>query len=192
MWSKIAGTILRNRIAILIVFGALTAFMAFMSQNVNYQYGLPELLPYDDSTLVEYREFRAQYGKEPTVIVLGIEKNPIQEIGLFNSWYNLSEKLKQVEGVDTVVSVASVYQLNRLDSPKKFLVQPLITQRINTQEELDAIRAQIDALPFYSNLLYNPETEATLMAISLNDKIFNSTERQVLISSIMNLATEFG
>jgi len=192
VWTKIAGRILRNRIAILIVFGALTAFMAFMSQNVNYQYGLPELLPYDDSTLVEYREFRAQYGKEPTVIVLGIEKNPIQEIGLFNSWYNLSEKLKQVEGVDTVVSVASVYQLNRLDSPKKFLVQPLITQRINTQEELDAIRAQIDALPFYSNLLYNPETEATLMAISLNDKIFNSTERQVLISSIMNLATEFG
>jgi len=192
MWEKISGIILRNRILILSIIGLLTAFMAFMGQRVNFQYGLPELLPADDSTLINYREFRSQYGKEPTVIVLGVDKNPLKEKELFNAWYDFTAGLKDINGVDTVISVASVYQLMRVDSPKKFLVKPLITEKVDSQRELDSLRSIIDAMPFYRNILYNPETDASLIAISLNDEVFNSVNRAELIESIMSLARDFG
>lgn len=191
VWAKLARIILRNRISILLVMGVLSVFMAFMGQKVNFQYGLPELLPSDDSTLIRYHQFRAEYGKEPTVIVLGIEKNPLKEKALFNAWFQLSRYLKLIAGVDTVVSVASVYQLLRVDSPKKFLVRPLISDTVGSQAALDTLRAKIEGLPFYRNLLFNPETDASLMAISLNDKVFNSDERQALISAIVEQAETF-
>ncbi len=182
---------MRNRFVILSILALITIFMGYMGTRVRFQYGLPELLPKDDSTLIAYHEFRDQYGKEPTVIVLGIEQNPLKNHELFNSWFDFSKSLKEIEGVDTVVSVANVYQLNRLDSPKKFLVQPLIRSKVDSQKELDSLRTIIDGMPFYKNILYNPETDASLMAISLNDEVFNSEDRQELIDAIMVKAQSF-
>ncbi len=190
-WTKLASFILRRRISILIALGLLTAFMIMMGTRVELQYGLPQLLPEDDTTLIEYREFRSQYGKEPTVIVLGIENNPLESVELFNHWYDLSQDLRRVEGVDTVISVSNIYNLQKVQGEKRFELVPVIAGKVSNKQELDSVRQVIDNLQFYKGLLYNSETGASLMAISLDDNKFNSEARQELVDFVFAEAEKF-
>src|SRR5690606_1007936 len=46
-------------------------------------------------------------------------------------------------------------------------------------------------LPFYKGLLYNAETGAYMMALSINKEVINSKRRQVVIRNIVEIADKF-
>jgi predicted RND superfamily exporter protein len=54
-----------------------------------------------------------------------------------------------------------------------------------TQAELDSLRSRIESYPFYDGLLYNTESQATLMMVFLNNEKFDSEARFPIMDSVM-------
>jgi len=192
MWLNIANFILRKRLFILISLALITIFMGYNATKVKLAYGLPEMLPAYDSTIVKYQEFRNRFGEESYVLVVGVKQDIFENVDLFNDWFNLNRDLKKIEGVDTIISASSVYNLVKLSDEKRFSLEPIINKPVTSKPELDSIKALIQSLPFYEGILFNTKTNVSLIAVSLNLDVFYSPERMRMINEILDLTDKYG
>lgn len=192
MWTYLVRLILRYRLANLIIIGALTVFMAYQATNVKLSYEMAKMLPASDSTSIMYEQFRAQFGEDGSVFFVGLQDENLFELDKFNDWFDLTYSIKEIDGVQEVVSLGKLYQLTRNDSLKKFDFKPIIEQRVKTQQELDSIKTLIYSLPFYDGLLYNKATNVSMMMITLDKDKLNTKGRVQLIYDIRNSIEKFG
>lgn len=192
MWTYLVRLILRYRLANLIVIGALTVFMAYQATNVELSYEMAKMLPESDSTSIRYEQFRAQFGEDGSVFFVGLQDENLFELDKFNDWFDLTYSIKEIDGVQEVVSLGKLYQLTRNDSLKKFDFKPIIEQRVKTQQELDSIKTLIYSLPFYDGLLYNKATNVSMMMITLDKDKLNTKGRVQLIYDIRESIEKFG
>ena len=73
MWKYIVRIILRFRIPILLIIGAITVFMAYEGSKVKMSYEMARMLPDSDPTSIEYEKFRKQFGQDGSVIFVAIK-----------------------------------------------------------------------------------------------------------------------
>ena len=192
MWTYIVRIILRNRLFNLIAIIVITAFMLYKAFDVKLSYELAQMLPVTDSTYIEYNSFKEVFGEDGSVLFIGIQDDDIYDFYKFNNWYDLTYKIKDIEGVEEVVSIAKMYQLTKNETTKKFDFLPVIPQKPKDQKELDSLKKIINSLPFYDGLLYNKETNVTLMMITLDKSKLNTKGRIPLIREIQEVAENFG
>jgi uncharacterized protein len=191
MWIWIARKILRNRIALLVGLGLVTLFMGYQARQIEMSYQYAALLPKDDPTYIAYQEFLSVYGHESNMVVMGIQDPHFFKLSHFNQWQELAQKLRTVPGVITVFSVGQAYNLIKNTDERKFEVRPIFPSKVAYQTELDSLKSVFEKLPFYKSLVYNADTKAYLMAITLDEKILNSKDRVQLINSIMAVTREY-
>jgi predicted RND superfamily exporter protein len=200
MWAFIAKLILRNRIAILVVLAAVTTLMVFQAKNhVKLQYEFAKLLPDYDQTLIDHNNFKEDFGEDGNAIVIAVEKEGIYELENFNAWYDMGLQMKEITGVDSIFSVAHLYNVIKIDSikwdirngdtlgsepVKKFVMERVVKKRPERQEEVDSIRLVIESLPFYRDLIYIDSTNINLMMVFVNAERFNSENRGDIVDSI--------
>lgn len=192
MWRKLAKVILRNRVTFLIVVGLLTAFMAYQASFVQISYEFAQLLPKSDSTSIDYDNFKKLFGQDGSVMAVGIQDESLYKLEQFNDWYDLSQSIKKLKGIQEVVSVGRIYTLTKNDSLKKFDFLPLIKAKPKTQEELDSLKEIIFRQRFYEKILFNKETHSTLMAITFEKKDLNTKNRLAIVDSIRAMIEPFG
>ena len=191
MWNFLVRLILRNRITILVLIALLTAFMGYKAKDVKLQYESSSILPDSDSTNIVYKSFIKQFGADGTVMFLGIVDSDLFRLSNFRDFYDLSDSLKKIRGVEGVVSITRLFQLVKNDSLKQFEFLAVCPQKPATQHELDSIKALIYSLPFYEGLVYNKTTSATLVALTLDKKLINSKDRLRLIKEIKSMVERF-
>ncbi len=204
MWFTVSRIILRNRIVIIALLAVITGFMAFEARNVKLHYKFGGILPTKDSTYIAYQKFIETFAEDGNVIVLGTEDKKLFQLEHFNGWYQLESDLKsltmeidsggtkyQVHIVDSVFSMASVYQLKRNDEKKKFVLDRVIKTKPKTQQELDDKLDQVKALPFYDKLLYNDNTNSTMMVLFVNNALFSSENRIKALGLIKDRVEQF-
>lgn len=192
MWSFLVRHILRDRIVILIVIGVLTVFMGYKARKVELSYDMVRMLPASDSTTVVYENFKKQFGEDGTVMFIGIQDKNLYQLSKFNDWFDLSNKIRSIHGVEEVLSNTRLYRLQKNDSIKKFEFKPITPQKPKTQKELDSLKKVIYSLPLYNNLIFNKQTGATLMMVTINKEDINSKNRIPLIHEIKATADSFG
>ncbi len=192
MWQFVVRMILRNRLTILIVIGLLTIFMAWEGSNIKMSYEMARMLPETDPITQEYEHFKEQFGQDGSVIFVAIQDPDLYTLDHFNQWYDISYNVLNIEGVEEVVSVARVYNLERNDSLKKFEFKPIVASRPERQGQIDTIKHTIYNLPFYDNRLLNKETNVTLMMITLDKEVLNSKARVGLVGQIKEIVDEYG
>ncbi|HEY0029481.1 MAG TPA: efflux RND transporter permease subunit, partial [Bacteroidia bacterium] len=191
MWASIARFILRNRLAIIIVLGSITAFFAFYGLKAELSYEAPKLLPDNDTTAIEYKEFKKRFGQDGAVMVLGIPDSTLYTLKTFNAWYELGDAVKEVMGVKAVLSVARLQNIRKNDSLQKFESYPILSRKPSSQAEVDSIKEVIAGLPFYKGIIYNDTAHATLMAITFDNKLLNTKNRLSIVDSIKSKADKF-
>ncbi len=184
MWSFLVRLILRNRLVNLIVIIVLTGVMGFYASKVQMSYEFAEMLPATDSTRIIYKQFKEQFGEDGSVMFIGVRDSSFFDLEHFNAWFDLTQEIKKIEGVQEVLSITKVFQLIKDDSLKKFDFRPVVSEKPKTQEELDSLRALIYSLPFYDGLLFNRETDVNLLMITLDKARVNSNYRFTLIGGI--------
>ncbi len=192
MWQFIVRFILRNRLGILITIGLLTIFMGYMGSNIKMSYEMANTLPADDPISVEYKNFKEKFGLDGSVIFVAIQDTQLYTLEHFNSWYDLSNEVAEMPGIQGVVSVSKLYNLVRNDSLKKFQFLPVSKEKPRTQAEVDSIKNIIYNLPFYEGRLFNKETDVSLMMITLDKDILNSKARIGLIYDLKETIDKFG
>jgi len=191
MWQTIARIILRNRVAILVAIGLITVLMAYMATSVKIRYDFAALLPSTDSTLINYKDFKQRFGEDGDVLVIGIENEHLFRKDVYDAWYDMGEEMRQLQGVDQVVSAARCYHLVRNDSLKKFDFKLLSEGKPATQSELDSIKTELVKLKFYDKLMWDEESHISVMAITMSAKVLDSKKRVALTDKIVKTGEKY-
>jgi len=165
--------------------------MGYMATKVRLQYENTSILPSTDSTNILYKSFIKQFGEDGTVMFLGMVDSNLFRLKNFDDFYDLSDSLRHVRGVERILSITSLYKLTKNDSLKKFEFVSVTPGKPSNQKELDSLKKIIYELPFYDKLIYNKETSAILMALTLDKKLVNSKDRIRLIREIKAIVDRF-
>ena len=165
--------------------------MAYEAFHVKLSYHFVRMLPESDTTSIIYEDFKKRFGEDGCVMFIAIQDSNIYTLDKFNSWYDLSYQIKNIKGVEDVLSVAWIYNLVKNDTSKNLDFLPVIKEELKSQEELDSISELIKALPFYDNLLFNKETDVTLLLVTLDKELLNTKSRVKVLREIKDKADAF-
>lgn len=191
MWAWLASRVLRNRLAILIAVGMVTAFLGWRATKVGMNYKHGGLLPKTDSAYVEYEQFLRTFSEDGNVMVLGTAGEDLYTPKNFGAWHGLGERLKAIDGVDSVFSEAHLFELIRNDSLQRFQLRQVVGAPPATQQEMDTLLAKLRSLRFYEGLLYNDSSHATLMMAFVNAKLFDTDARRAVVEQVQEAGAAF-
>ncbi len=185
MWYKAGKFILRQRLFLLILLFGATAFMGWKASKVQLSYDFTRALPTDNPKYQEYQAFLKKFGGDGNTMVVGIETDQLFTVGLFNQLAQLHQQLKKVPGVTDILSIPEVVNLKNDSVDHKLVPERIFHYPYTSQQALDSDRVVFENLPFYKNLVYNPQTHGYLMGVSVNKDTINSKSRTRLINDIM-------
>ena len=191
MWAHISRLILRYKLFLLISLLFATIFMANKAMQVQYSYEFLPLLPEDDPISMEYQEFLGYFGQEGNVMVVGFKSDSLYQLKNYNAYYDLYDQLKEIEGVEQVVSILQARNMKKNEALKSFEFKPVTSQRYETQKEVDSVAKELASLPFYTKLFYNDKNKSHLMALTLNKQLLDNESRIDLILSIEDVINPF-
>ncbi len=188
MWKYFSGLLLRNKAIFTTVVLLITAFMGYETSKVELSYDFAQILPDTDSTFIEYQSFKKHFGEDGNVMVMGFADKNLFQYEKFNDWYKLSQTIQKIQGIKDMMSVPTVFKFVKNDSLQKFDFVPLIKHPLRNQADVDSVRDDFLALPFYEGIIYNKETGANVMAITFTKKDLNSKRRLAIVAEIRELA----
>ena len=190
VWQAIATFIIRKRIPILIVLGLITAFM-WNKRGTELVQAISQVILTDDPDLEVYNQFQQIFGDDGNVLVAALEGDYLT-YERFLAIYDLTEELEQLEGVEGVFSLSRLYDVVRDDSISSFVLQPLISQRPESPEEVDSLVTRLKEMAFYDGLLLDEENNTTILAVSLNPELLNTDKKIPIVNSVKAPITEVG
>lgn len=190
MWHKVAAFIIKYRVALLVILLAATAFMGYQASKVQLSYQYADAIPRDNPKYLEYQEFRKKFGEDGNTMVVGIQKENFFKQEFFTEYAALVNTLENVDGIVNVLSVPGAINIAK-DTANGKLQTEQLDETIGVANA-DSFKKAFLNLPFYHDLLYNPETDVYMMALSIDKNIINSPRRQTLIVDILEITDKFG
>jgi predicted RND superfamily exporter protein len=191
MWENTGRIVLKYRILLLLILGLATTFMAWHASKVELSNEFARAIPVDNIKYVQYQSFKKKFGEDGNLMVIGIQTDHLFTDTIFNDYKNLNEIFKQVNGIEDVLSVTSAINLVKNDSTEKLVPKLIFPAGVLNQKTIDSSAAIFKSLPFYSGLLYNPETHSYLTAIHFRNDIINSTKRNAVVKNIVDAGEAF-
>jgi uncharacterized protein len=192
MWGSIAAFVLKFRSSLLILLAASFTYMAFQASKVELSYEYTRAIPTDNAKYLAYQNFLKKFGDDGNLLVIGVQSDKLFSKDEFNDYIRLSKSLKSVKGVEQVLSIPDAIILHKNILTEKLNASPIFQGPYNSQADVDTARKIFENLLFYRGILYNPATQAYLMAITVNKEIMNSAGRTAVVSNIVKLGNDFG
>lgn len=189
MWRSLSLFIQKYRVAVLVVLSLLTAQMGFFASRVKMSYEMASAIPTDNPKYLEYQSFRKMFGEDGTMLAVGFSREPLFDSAFLAAFSTWQDKLRAIEGVDNFLSIPSAINLVKSDSGDggKLITQPVFA----AGKSFDSSMNEFLNLPFYRNLLYNPETSSCLTAVYLKKDYLFSERRVKLVQEITDLTDAF-
>ena len=156
---------------------------------MSYEYA--EMLPKKDKAYQDNLKFKEVFGEEGNLIIIGVQDSNFFEFEKFKKWEALCNDIKEVEGVENLLSVSNSYNLQKNTEKKQFEIKMVFPDTISNQEELRRAEENFRKLPFYRKLLYNDENNTYLLAITVNKDKMLSKEREKMVKSIQQIGKQF-
>lgn len=191
MWHRIAAFIITFRIYLLIILLGITVFMGFQATKVQLSYDSTGAIPTDNPKYLEYQEFKKQFGQDGTMMVVGVQTDHFFEPVFFNAYTKLVQQLQKTPAIENVLSIPTAINLVK-DTTNDKLKAEKLSDAIATDGGTDSVRNTFLNLPFYKGLLYNPETNAYMMALYINKDVLASKGRKKVIADVTELCEAFG
>ena len=191
MWIKIAGILLRNRVAFIVGVLLITVFMGFQIPKVEMSYEYSNLLPATDSAYLDYLDFHEKFGQEGNVMVFAIQDKDFYQLDKMNDWISMCDSLKTLHGIVALVDITHSFNLHKDTLNKKFDIQPIFPNHIKDQRELDSLVNIIENLPFYDGTLFNKKKDIYGMMVSVSAEVMNSPARVGLVKNILEITEHF-
>ncbi|MDE1190871.1 MAG: efflux RND transporter permease subunit [Arachidicoccus sp.] len=191
MWYSLGKFILKNRLILLIILIAATSFMGYEASKVKMSYDFAKAIPTDNPKYIDYKNFLQQFGQDGSTMVVGIESDKIFTVDIFNKINELQKNLRKTKGVTGVLSLPNAVNLAKDTIAEKFNAANIFHAPYTQQNILDSDAATFKNLPFYKNLLYNPDKNAYLIAVTLDTAIINSKARVGIIKGIVQPIHQF-
>ena len=124
---------------LLISLAVSTMYMTYRALDIQLTYGAIKLIPPDHPIYKQYIKFKANFGDDGNIMVLGLQSDRIFKLKSFNNWYRLGNDIKKIEGIEGVVSIAHLSNLVKNNETKGFDIVPLVTDEVQTHKEMDSL-----------------------------------------------------
>lgn len=191
MWAKIAKFVISYRLYLLIGTGLLTLYMGYEARKVEMTYDFVKVVPQSDPDLQYFNEFKKRFGEDGNILVVGLADEKVFQYDNFVKYKKLAEALGKVTGVNQVISIPTQQYIEKDTAKKRFALAPLFKRTPSNQAELDSLMEISHSLHMYDGQLYNSVSKATLIAITIDQKILNSAKRLETVGGITKLADAF-
>jgi len=185
-WLQLGKNIVKYKVAALTFLALSTLFMGYFAIQVKLSYEFTKAIPEDNPKFVIYQDFVKKFGVDGTTMVVGFQTDSFFTAGIFNQVADLQKDIKTIPGVTEVVSVPSAYNIVKDSAASKFLPNKIFNAPYTSDTALLADRAVLENLPFYKNLMYNPSSNAYIMAISFLPDSINSGARSAIIKNLQS------
>jgi len=191
MWVKLGSFIIKYRLILLIVTGSITGFMGYKASKIEITYDFLKVVPQDDEDMIYFKEFYKMFGEDGNIMVIGVQDAKLFKLETFNTFYDLCYAIQKSEGVNDAIALPTIQMLIKDTINSKLNVKPVFTRKPTTQHELDSMMQLANDQLFYKGLIVNPNTNAALIAVSIDSKQLNSNNRQKVVSNILDLSAKF-
>jgi predicted RND superfamily exporter protein len=189
MWHLLARFIVKNRLPILISIVLVTFIMGYFCTKVRMQYELNAAIPTDSKEYADFQAFKKSFGEDGSNMVIGFTTDSLWTEPFFSDFKQLTTDLKKIPGVENVLSIPQAINLVKVQTDTSEKLSSVFP--FNEAISKDSMQAIFYNLPFYKNLLYNPDTKSYLLSITLNKEILKTTQREELVKSIENTTSQF-
>lgn len=191
MWYNLGRWVLKNRLWLLLLVLGSTGVMTWQASKVQLSYEFAKAIPVDHPKYKEYQEFKQQFGEDGNLLIIGFQKDNIYELSYYNEFVQLQKQIKQVPGVEDVLSISSALNLIKDSATEKLQAVPVFADSIYTQQGLDSAAAQLNLLLFYKNLLYNADSKVYSVGVRINKEVLNSKRRNAVVDDVTKLVKQF-
>lgn len=191
IWKKLADAILTNRPFLFIVIVTTSIFMGYEAFKVRITFNGGKVLPVTDSAYIRYMQFKHIYGQDASTMIIGFKSSKIFKKDVFNDWKQIGDHINHIKGINAVVSMGNIYNLEKDTLIHRFVLKPLINHLISSQQTVDSIKQQLLSLPFYKDLIISDDGQSTLMAITFDGKIINTPARVPILNKILKEGKQF-
>ena len=192
IWTQVSRFILANRRLLLAFVLLATVLMGFQAARVKLSYEFAKILPTTDPDYAIYDAFKARFGEDGNVMVIGVETDSMYRLAYFQDWQRFNKQIQQIDGIRDVVSNAGLYTITLDDSTDTFHFRPLLDKLLQNQAQADSLETAIGRLPFYQGLVTDSSRRSHLMAVSFDQKKLNTRGRIATVRQIGGLAEAFG
>lgn len=192
MWNRIANIILRNRFIILALHALLTVLFGYYTitgLKLDNKYG--NMLPKDTQEQKTYMHFKEMFGEDGSTLVIAIKDDSLYTKHHFLKWKELGDSILQVPGVIAVTSEAHLFNIRNNKEKSLFEFRPIFYDKTFTEKSIDSIRQEIRLYPLYKDILYNPETNVSLMMVKIEEKYLVDRTKQNVVVDIEHLAQTY-
>ncbi len=185
-WLQLGKNIVKYKVAALTFLALSTIVMGYFAIQVKLSYEFTKAIPEDNPKFVIYQDFVKKFGVDGTTMVVGFQTDSFFTAGIFNQLADLQKDIKTIPGVTEVLSVPNSYTIVKDSAASKFLPHKIFNAPYTSDSALVADRAVLESLPFYKNLMYNPSSNAYIMAISFLPDSINSGARSAIIKNLQS------
>lgn len=192
MWFKVAQLILRNRITILSIIGALTimfGYFAITSLEMDNKYGntLPKNSPAQDN----YLHFKEMFGQNESTLVVAVKTDRLYTEENFLIWKKISDSIRGLPGIRTVFSETDLFVIKNNKKEKKFETEAIFSDQNFEEKSVEEIKAEIRNNPMYDGLLYNDSTKVSLMLINFEEEYLDDVSKSDVVFDAENIALAY-
>lgn len=192
MWHKLGETVIRYRLALLTALFAATCVMGYFALQVKMSYEFSRAIPLDHPRYREYLAFKETFGEDGNLLTIGFVSDSTFTPRVFGALTALHDTLRQIRGVEDVLSAASAVNLARNEGTGRLEAQAIFPKSGADRASLDSGRRVFEGLPFYRGLLHNPETKAFLVGVRLDSRILSTKTRDTVVGQVEARAAAFG
>lgn len=165
--------------------------MSYFASKVELAYNMQKLVPQTDPEYLDYEKFKTEFGDDGNKLIIGFKSEKLFTEQLFNDLHQVSQEIEKLNGVYDVLSLANLYNLIRDDSIQKFVLGPVVKGK-QDRKQIDSLKEVIIGLKFYRGLILNPDSNTSLIVISIDKLKLDSKERTPIIDSIYSKCQNFG
>lgn len=191
MWHFLSRVILRNRHFLLTFLVVSTIVLAYLGTSIKMDYNIGRIIPQNKPAYITYQEFRKVFGEDGSMMVIAAENHPLFALEFYNQWYELGKKIEAIPDIDEVISICSVFLLEKNKEEKKFELKKVSDGPAPSQVYLDSIAEIIYQQKVYEDVLFKKESNVTLLAIRINEQKMASERRLKIVDEISDLVAAF-
>lgn len=191
MWNRLAEGIIRYRMPLSLVIGAITIVMAYYAAKVEMSYEFARTVPPDDPDMIYHERFKAQFGEDANLIAVGVKDSGIYKLDNFKAFKELSANIRKIPGVTQVVSLPALKRIMKDTANTRFYLSDIFTDTVATQGDLDSLLELALNQKIYSDQLINTRNGATMMLVSVKKEVMNSPKRVAMAQSLVDAGKKF-
>jgi uncharacterized protein len=192
MWQKIANIILKNRWFILIILIILTTFFGYFAVTglkIDNKYG--NMLPKNSPAQKSYLKFKRTFGEDGSSLVIAIKNDSIYSKEIFRKWKELGDSILQIDGVESVISEATLFKIINNIEASKFDAKPIFYDKLYREKSIDLIKKEVRINPIYKDVLYNEKENVSLMMVKIDERFLSNQKKSGVVLDIEKLAETY-